>query len=949
MSANDSKERRGRSPLWNRAIERFREELEESEDFKSITDTASLEDLLDYTKSIEPLLPRERSALSSMQRLGPTLKFVDDFSAVIAVCFGADAKLTAFVWGSIRVMLSLAASAGDTLKDVLEMLEDLSLKLPRFKTYENDLPMDRELEKALVDVYTEVICFYARCIHFFRDHPHVMLRRDAWKEFRNDFERTGRRIRHLSATVEREAESARMKHDRGKYDEVLDLMENLKATKIKGDEDSKYYHVPSEVSPRFWGREDALKVIEEALKPTENTYLPKTFALHGMGGVGKTQIALQYALRNRASYKAVLWVSADNVINMGQSFREIAKLLGLAVTEEEMQDTVGATRKVKNWLSDTIYPWLMIFDNADDLEVLRHFWPANGHGSILLTTRDASAIHSPASGGMHVQPFDDADGSRVLLNLVGLDNSSLENQEQAKAITNILGGLPLALNQMSGFIVQRRMPLQDFIPLYERNAAKIDARKMGISNYEHTLSTVWNISMGKVSGDSRTLLNLLPYFQPDGIDEAILRQGASLVDDPSFEFLQDEMDLGDAEEILLKTGLIDKNATNAVISVHRLIQAATLRSQSATERQKCFDTVVRIASWGFPDTWSEDVGHQFQAWANCEKCLPHVRHLLAVRDKYKMEPSNSQAYGELLLRCSWYLYEREYYDIARSMVQAALETFPDKSTLAFASTIDLSGLIDLDMNCPEKALGPFNEALEIRKQCMGPTDPMIASSLNNIALAYTEMNELDKAYAAHSQAIEIRLNAKSDRIGNSYSNMSSLLLKMGRPDEAEEMLKRCPSLKDFTDETFLKTGNPRFSGDMVLLSRIRVQQGRMDEALRLATKALAFRQRTCGNRLKTCDSLYDVASLMQGLGNTASAIELLGQLVDIAGSIPEGQGQLARAHFKLSVLCAERERAAESQNHRKIAEKLKAQLKPDLTNAPFEEVEFTKLCLWMLW
>ena len=219
-----------------------------------------------------------------------------------------------------------------------------------------------------------------------------------------------------------------------------------------------------------------------------------------------------------------------------------------------------------------------------------------------------------------------------------------------------------------------------------------------------------------------------------------------------------------------------------------------------------------------------------------------------------------------------YLYERECYDIARSLTSAAMETFGDTSSLSYASAIDLSGLLDLDMNNPEKALIPFEEALAIRKRLLEPTDGMIASSLNNIALAYTEMGKLDKAYAAHEEAISIRLSTNSDRIGNSYSNMSSLLLKMKRPEEAEEMLKRCPSLKDFTDETFIKTGNPRFSGDMVLLSRIRIQQGRLDEALRLASKALAFRQRLLGNRLKTCDSLYDVASLLHIHGNTASAM-----------------------------------------------------------------------------
>ncbi|KAF2270743.1 hypothetical protein CC78DRAFT_564062 [Lojkania enalia] len=948
MGANENKEKRTPSPLWHRALERYRDELNQNDDYQSVTEIASLEDLLSYTKIIEKSLPRDRNAVSSLQRLGPALKFVDDFSAVIAVCFGADAKLTAFVWGSIRLMLTLASSAGDTLKNVLDMLEELSLTLPRFRTYETSLEMDRALESALVDVYTEVICFYARCIHFFRSNPHVLLRRDAWAEFSDDFSRTLRRIRRLSAAVETEVDFARMKRDRGKYDEVIGLMEKFRETRIQEDVVNRYHYIPSTLSPRFWGREDALNAIKETLAPKQKTYQLRTFALYGIGGVGKTQIALQYAYHHKTLYKTILWVTADNVINMGQSFREIAKLLGLAQTEQEMQDTNGCMLKVKNWLTEASDPWLLIFDNADNLEILRHAWPTNGEGSVLITTRDASAVHSPASKGFHIQPFDDVDGSEVLLNLVGLDSASAQNREKAIAITKALGGLPLALTQIGGFIVQRRLPLQNFLPLYERNAAKIDARKAGISDYEHTLSTVWEMSMKRLEGNAYTLFSMLPYFQPDGIDEMLLVQGSSGVDHPAYEFLQDEMDLGDAEEVLLKTGLVGKNAEDAVLSVHRLIQSAILRNQSQEIRREIFDIVVRILSWAFPDTWSQDVGHQFQSWANCEKCLPHVNYLMIQREKHNITLACSQGYGELLLRCGWYLYERECYDIARSMVDAALDTFEDKNTLSYASAVDLSGLLDLDMNNPEKALIPFQEAYKIRKRLLGPLDGMIASSLNNIALAYTEIGYLDKAYVTHQEAISIRLNTNSDRIGNSYSNMSSLLLRMCKPDEAEEMLKRCPSLKNFTDETFIKTGNPRFSGDMVLLSRIRVQQERLDEALRLASKALAFRQRLLGNRLKTCDSLYDVASLMQLHGNTASAIELLGQLVDIASSVPEGKGQLARAYFKLAILHSER-REDESRAFKDMAERLRAELKPELERAPFVEDEFMKLCVWMLW
>lgn len=173
---------------------------------------------------------------------------------------------------------------------------------------------------------------------------------------------------------------------------------------------------------------------------------------------------------------------------------------------------------------------------------------------------------------------------------------------------------------------------------------------------------------------------------------------------------------------------------------------------------------------------------------------------------------------------------------------------------------------------PEQALKHFKTALEIRKRLLGEQDPFIAYSLNNLALAYTEIPELDEAYHIHEQAIEMRLRANSDRIGNSYSNMCSLLLRMGKHDEAEEMLMRCPSLKDLTDETFLNTGNPRFVGDMVILSRIRAAQGRPEDALRLASKALDFRQRMNGGRLKTCDSLYDVACLLHRQDKSATAM-----------------------------------------------------------------------------
>lgn len=201
-----------------------------------------------------------------------------------------------------------------------------------------------------------------------------------------------------------------------------------------------------------------------------------------------------------------------------------------------------------------------------------------------------------------------------------------------------------------------------------------------------------------------------------------------------------------------------------------------------------------------------------------------------------------------------------------------MDTFTDKESLAYTSVTDLCRLIDLDMNRPAEALKPFNRALEIRKRRLEQNDPFIAFSLSNLALAYTEIPDLDKALYIHEQAIALRLRNNSDRIGNSYSNLAALLLKMGRADEAEETLMKCPSLKECTDETFLQADNPRFVRDMVLLSCIRRAQKRPDEALGPASKALAWRQRVHGDRFKTCDSLYDVVSLLHQQQRSAAAL-----------------------------------------------------------------------------
>jgi hypothetical protein len=105
--------------------------------------------------------------------------------------------------------------------------------------------------------------------------------------------------------------------------------------------------------------------------------------------------------------------------------------------------------------------------------------------------------------------------------------------------------------------------------------------------------------------------------------------------------------------VLLKAALIGKSLDDGVISVHRLVQAVVLRRLSNEELTRYFDAAVCMLNWGFPDTWSKDVGHQIKAWTRCEKCLPHANRLVTIASKYEIRSNKPGQFGELLLRCSW--------------------------------------------------------------------------------------------------------------------------------------------------------------------------------------------------------------------------------------------------------------------------------------------------------
>lgn len=130
----------------------------------------------------------------------------------------------------------------------------------------------------------------------------------------------------------------------------------------------------------------------------------------------------------------------------------------------------------------------------------------------------------------------------MLLGVIGGNSSDPTMHGQARHITEYFGRLPLALLQIAAFISKRRIPLHDFLAYYQRNAPKIDSRKSGLSDYEHTISSVWDLALSSLDGDPSSLIKILATLEPDSIDEEVLQGGSGLITIGEFNFLADEME-----------------------------------------------------------------------------------------------------------------------------------------------------------------------------------------------------------------------------------------------------------------------------------------------------------------------------------------------------------------------------------------------------------------------
>src|SRR5947199_2312827 len=397
----------------------------------------------------------------------------------------------------------------------------------------------------------------------------------------------------------------------------------------------RYWNIPYPRNPFFTGQEAVLMQLATALKQGEVAALSQPQAITGLGGIGKTQIALEYAYQHRQDYQAVLWTLADTRESLVSGYIAIAQLLGLSQKDE--QDQAVIVQAVMSWLQ-THSSWLLVLDNADELAMVRECVPASFGGYILLTTRAQSM--GRFAKGIEVETMNQDVGALFLLRRVGLvaENAQLDaafpsDVVTAKKISEELGGLPLALDQAGAYIEENQSGLASYLSLYHAQRAELLKERGGlIDDHCEPVATTWSLSFGKVeerNPAAADLLRFCAFVSADAIPEEMITVGAESLGANLQEVVRSPLSWNKAIAALLAYSLIRRNAQEKTLSVHRLVQAVLKDAMDKQARRQWVESVVLAVNEVFPFV-------EFTTWPQCERYLSHVLVCAELVEQYQI-------------------------------------------------------------------------------------------------------------------------------------------------------------------------------------------------------------------------------------------------------------------------------------------------------------------------
>jgi len=542
-------------------------------------------------------------------------------------------------------------------------------------------------------------------------------------------------------------------------------------------------------NPFFTGREAILADLHMMFtsKGTTSTVQPQ--AISGLGGIGKTQIALEYAYRYRDDYRAVLWARAGTPEELATDFVAIAQLLNLS--EKDAQDQSLVINAVKRWF-ETNSGWLLTLDNVDTLAMVRDYFPKSNSGHILLTTR--AQTMSGLARKVEIDKLELEDGVLFLLRRAGiiaqdapLDNVSEADQTTARAIVQAMDGLPLALDQAGAYIEEAECGVFTYLMLYRNQRARLlKQRGEFVPGHPEAVATIWSLTFANVeraNPASVQLLRLCAFLASDAIPEEILTEGMPELGPVLQPVAADPFELNIAIGELLKYSLLRRNPKVQTLTIHQLVQAV-LQDEIDKDAQRLWaERAVKAVNRAFPDV-------VFETWPRCERLLPHVHACAGLIEEWNFAFPEA---ARLLNQAGSYLTERAQYLETKPLLQRALSIRERELGAEHPDTAEtLNNLASLyqAQGKYEQAEPLYQQALTIRQKVLGLEHPDVATSLNNLASLYQDQGKYEQAEPLYQRALAIAekvLGPEHPDTAIYLNNLANLYDAQGKYEQAEPL------------------------------------------------------------------------------------------------------------------------------------------------------------------
>ncbi|MET0233418.1 MAG: FxSxx-COOH system tetratricopeptide repeat protein [Kibdelosporangium sp.] len=459
------------------------------------------------------------------------------------------------------------------------------------------------------------------------------------------------------------------------------------------------------VPPRnlnFTGRADLLQELGDRLAVGMTAVLPK--ALHGMGGIGKTQTAVEYVYQHLDDYDLIWWIEASKATQITASLTELAQALGLPGSAEA--NTAVPTVREALRRGKPYGRWLLVFDAAEGPEVVRPFFPTNGSGDILITSRnpDWASVARP----LEVATFERSE-SVELLRRRGPD---IED-EDADRLAHTLGDLPLAIEQAAAWRAETGMPVDEYLRLFDEKVAEI-LDTSAPQGYELSVAAAWNVSfdeLKKRSPVAHQLLQICAFYSPEPISRHIFSgvRGISIAPDLD-RALRDPMQLARAIRDINRYGLAKIDHRNNTLQLHRLVQTVLRNRMSPRQLEEMrHGAHLLLANFDPKDPLSP------AQWQRYRDVLPHVyaADLIACDDEWGRE---------LVVNLMTFLYRWGDHEEAVGLAERALAQWRTQPGREDSQTLQVAGRLGYYywiMGEYAKAAELNLETLEIRRRVDG--------------------------------------------------------------------------------------------------------------------------------------------------------------------------------------------------------------------------------------